>query len=108
MDSRYDVIILGAGSGGERLGHLLAGAGQRVVAVEEQRVGGECPYVACMPSKAMLRGAHLRADLIEHGQRVGAVGSVPMAENDDDRDDSGAARSPGRNCQGLSGLDRLL
>lgn len=108
MTADHDVVILGAGSGGERLAHLLAEAGRRVAVVEELRVGGECPYVACMPSKAMLRGAHLRADLMEHGQRVGAVGApASTGEGDrawraavawrdrvaESRDDSSAARS---------------
>jgi len=73
---RYDVVILGAGSGGERLAGLLAEAGSSVAVIEEARVGGECPYVACMPSKAMLRAAHLRSDLVNHGHRVGAVASA--------------------------------
>jgi pyruvate/2-oxoglutarate dehydrogenase complex dihydrolipoamide dehydrogenase (E3) component len=108
MTGAYHVVVLGAGSGGERLAHLLAEAGRRVAVVEELRVGGECPYVACMPSKAMLRGAHLRADLVEHGPRVGALGAstaptepgkawqAAVAWRDrvaQSRDDAGAARS---------------
>ncbi|MHB1925093.1 MAG: FAD-dependent oxidoreductase, partial [Acidimicrobiales bacterium] len=105
---RYDVVILGAGSGGERLAGLLAEAGRSVAVIEEARVGGECPYVACMPSKAMLRGAHLRADLANHGLRVGAVGAAHDGGSDarawaaavawrdqvaENRDDSSAAAS---------------
>jgi len=105
---RYDVLILGAGSGGERLAGLLIGQGRSVAVVEEARVGGECPYVACMPSKAMLRAAHLRSDLAKHGHRVGAVAtaqdggsaarawSAAVAWRDqvaENRDDSSAAAS---------------
>lgn len=59
MPERFDVVVLGAGSGGEVVWQSLRD--RRVAVVESHRVGGECPYVACMPSKALLRSARLRA-----------------------------------------------
>lgn len=53
----FDVVILGAGSGGEALAASLAET-HRVAVVEAERVGGECPFVACMPSKSLLHDAH--------------------------------------------------
>lgn len=78
MDS-YDVIVLGAGSAAE---WLWPGITDRSIAViERNRVGGDCPYVACMPSKAMLRAAHARH---EFGRAVliGAT-SHPLTLDDD-------------------------
>ncbi len=55
----FDVGIVGAGSAGEELLRRLDGSSTSVVMFEPVRVGGECPFVACMPSKAMLHDAKL-------------------------------------------------
>ncbi len=52
-----EVVVVGAGSGGQPLAEALAAEGVDVVVVEAFRVGGECPYVACIPSKALLLAA---------------------------------------------------
>lgn len=102
----FDVVVLGAGSAGEDVARALAQAGRSVALVEAGRVGGECPYVACMPSKAMLRSAgarHTARDLpglgatahpVDLGEPVEAyrVAAARRDEIADHRDDSAAAR----------------
>ena len=77
---KVDVAILGAGSGGEMLASLLGAQGMSVGIIEENLVGGECPFYACMPSKAMLRSAAIRF-YAQHTMDVGAS-SIPLQLDD--------------------------
>ncbi|MFN2452036.1 MAG: NAD(P)/FAD-dependent oxidoreductase [Candidatus Dormibacteria bacterium] len=75
----FDVVILGGGSGAEAALAPLVAAGLSVAIVEGNRVGGECAYVACMPSKALLRAAGVRA-VLRGARELGAVASAPQLE----------------------------
>ena len=50
----YDLLVIGAGSGGVRAARLAAMTGARVAVVEESRVGGTCVIRGCVPKKFMV------------------------------------------------------
>lgn len=63
MLDELDVIVIGAGPAGENVLPRVVRGGLRVAIVEEERVGGECSFWACMPSKALLRAVDLAGEV---------------------------------------------
>lgn len=74
----HDLIIIGGGPGGYVCAIRAAQLGLNVAIVEvEDRLGGTCARVGCIPSKAMLESSHklseLQHGLTEHGIKLGKV-----------------------------------
>jgi pyruvate/2-oxoglutarate dehydrogenase complex dihydrolipoamide dehydrogenase (E3) component len=57
MAHRYDLVIVGMGSGGMIGAEFAATIGVRTAVVERARVGGDCLWTGCVPSKALLASA---------------------------------------------------
>lgn len=62
-DQEFDLIVIGAGSGGVRLARMSAQRGARVAVVESRYLGGTCVNVGCVPKKLFVYGAHVHEDL---------------------------------------------
>jgi dihydrolipoamide dehydrogenase len=74
--TRFDAIVIGAGSGGLTVAFGLARSGRQVALLEADAVGGDCTNVGCIPSKALL---HAAAELSQSGLRRGGAGWTEAA-----------------------------
>lgn len=61
----YDLIVIGAGSGGVRAARISSELGAHVAVVEMDRLGGTCVNIGCVPKKLFVYGSHFAYDLID-------------------------------------------
>lgn len=54
----WDLVVIGGGSAGLVAGKTAAGFGARVLLIEKARLGGDCLWTGCVPSKALISAAH--------------------------------------------------
>src|SRR4051812_49955651 len=73
--SDFDVLVLGAGSGGYACALRAAQLGLRVGLVEKGNLGGTCLHVGCIPTKALLHAAEV-ADSARESERFGVRASL--------------------------------
>lgn len=73
--ARYDLVIVGMGSGGMVGAEFAATIGLRVAVVERSRVGGDCLWTGCVPSKALLASAKAA-----HTMRTAAHYGLPSVD----------------------------
>ena len=62
MAEKFDLFVIGAGSGGVRASRLAASGGAKVAIAEEIRVGGTCVLRGCVPKKLLVIGSHYADD----------------------------------------------
>lgn len=70
----YDIVVLGAGSGGYATALRAAQLGQKVAIIEGDKVGGTCLHRGCIPTKAMLHVAET-VDAIKEAEQLGIFAS---------------------------------
>lgn len=62
MERDFDLFVLGAGSAGVRASRMSAGYGARVAVAEDDRLGGTCVNVGCIPKKLFVLASHFSED----------------------------------------------
>ncbi|MBI3977902.1 MAG: FAD-dependent oxidoreductase, partial [Chloroflexi bacterium] len=73
MTDRFDLVVIGAGSAGLSAASFAARIGARVALVERDRIGGDCTWRGCVPSKALLRIAG-----VAHAMRRADAFGLPL------------------------------
>jgi dihydrolipoamide dehydrogenase len=71
---RYDIVVLGGGSGGYACALRAAEMGKRVALIEKDKVGGTCLHRGCIPTKALLHAAEI-ADQSRESETFGVRSS---------------------------------
>ena len=79
MAASFDLIVLGAGSGGYACALRAAQLGFSVALVEKDKVGGTCLHRGCIPTKAMLHAAEV-ADSVRNGSQFGVHAAIDKVD----------------------------
>ena len=69
----YDLVVIGAGSGGVRAARISASYGAKVAVIEEDRPGGTCVLRGCIPKKLMVYASEFNkqmSDAKKYGWKI--------------------------------------
>lgn len=81
MATDVDLLVLGGGAAGLTAAGTAANLGAKTMMVERDRLGGDCTWTGCVPSKTLLHAADLRATTRAFLDRF-AIGDTPLPETD--------------------------
>lgn len=70
MAVEYDVVVIGGGSGGLVVAGVAASLKAKVALVERDRLGGDCLWYGCVPSKSLIHASRIAYD-VKHAGRFG-------------------------------------
>ena len=80
--ARYDLVIVGMGSAGMVAAELASTLGVKVACAERGRIGGDCLWTGCVPSKALLasaKAAHALRQAADYGLEPAAPAAIDTA-----------------------------
>jgi len=101
MEGDYDVVVIGAGTGGYSAALRASQLGKRVALVErDERLGGTCLLRGCIPTKALLRSA----EVMDAVERASEWGIKAAGEPDWDAIKDFERRVVDKIVRGLAGL----
>jgi pyruvate/2-oxoglutarate dehydrogenase complex dihydrolipoamide dehydrogenase (E3) component len=83
MSVGYDLIVVGGGTAGMRAARAAAGRGARPLLVQAGPIGGECTFVGCVPSKALIAAA-ARGETFDDAMALAHRSIETIAATEDD------------------------
>ena len=75
MDKAYDLVVIGAGSGGLTAAYVGINMGLKVALVEKDKIGGDCTWSGCVPSKSLIKAAK-----VAHEMRTSSLYGISPVE----------------------------
>ena len=78
-NGEYDLIIIGAGSAGLTAAGFAAQLGLKVALAEKNRIGGDCTWTGCVPSKLLPKAAKI-AHPMRNAHPLGIASAAPEAD----------------------------
>ncbi len=75
MKTMYDAIIIGGGAAGLTSAGIAANFGAKTIMIEKERLGGDCTWTGCVPSKTLIKAA----SVLHHAKQASKYGiSISM------------------------------
>jgi len=78
-DVKCDLVIVGAGAAGLIAADFALHLGAKVALVEKDRIGGDCTWTGCVPSKALIKAGQV-AHEVRSASRYGIAASAPITD----------------------------
>lgn len=75
----YDMVVIGAGAAGLTAAGFAAELGAKVAIIEKEKLGGDCTWVGCVPSKALLKVGKI-AHAIRTADHYGITAAEPQID----------------------------
>jgi dihydrolipoamide dehydrogenase len=75
----FDLVVLGAGTGGYTAAFRAAQLGLKVALVDQAKIGGTCLHIGCIPTKALLESAAF-VERVRHAKEYGVDVADPVVD----------------------------
>ena len=82
MAMDFDMVVIGGGAAGLTAAGISASLGAKTALVESHKLGGDCTWTGCVPSKALLKAAAV-ANTVRTAGRYGLEGREPQFDFSD-------------------------